>query len=360
MSMQPPVKATTRPEWASRPSAPLDRQAGREATTRQGRLTKPPGSLGRLESLVVWLAERQGRACPVVDAPSITVFAGDHGVAARGVSAFPASVTGQMVANFAAGGAAICVLARGLKARFEIVDVGTQLDSHPEGVVVDRVARGSADMLGGAALDQEQLYHALCAGRRAVERAREHGTDLLVLGEMGIGNTTAAAAVAAALLGRKGRELAGPGTGLDPNGVARKAEVVDRAIHLHDLGPHRDPLHVMSCVGGHELAALTGAYLSAAELGIPVIVDGFICSASALVAVRTRPDCSEWLLCAHASAEPGHTTVLEALGQTPLLRLGMRLGEGSGAALAVPLLRAACSLHRSMATFEEAGVASGS
>jgi nicotinate-nucleotide--dimethylbenzimidazole phosphoribosyltransferase len=264
-----------------------------------------------------------------------------------------------MVANFAAGGAAICVLAREIGARFEVVDVGTLLESHPDGVVVDRVARGSADMLEEPALDAAQLDHALGAGRRAVERARARGADLLVPGEMGIGNTTAATAVAAALLGLEGRELAGPGTGLDARGVARKAEVVDRAIRARGLRAGSDPLDVLASVGGHELAALTGAYLCAAELGLPVVVDGFIASASALVATRVRPDCSEWLLFAHASAEPGHGRILEALGRAPFLRLGLRLGEGSGAALFVPLLKAACALHRSMATFAEAGIADG-
>ncbi|MEM6671586.1 MAG: nicotinate-nucleotide--dimethylbenzimidazole phosphoribosyltransferase [Planctomycetota bacterium] len=344
-------------DWTRTPSAALDRQAGEAATARQASLTKPPGSLGRLEELAVWLAERQACDRPTVDAPAIAVFAADHGIATHGVSAFPSDVTGQMVANFSAGGAAICVLAAEFGATFEVVDVGTHVESHDEGVIVDRVARGSADMLARPALGPGELEYALGAGRRAVERARARGADVLVVGEMGIGNTTAASAVSAAILGTDGGALAGPGTGLDARGVARKAELVDRAIDLHGLGPTSDPLHVLECVGGHELAALTGAYLSAAELGLPAVVDGFIGTASALVAVRTRPDSAEWLLCAHASAEPGHRLVLEALGRSPLLDLGLRLGEGSGAALAIPLLRAACSLHRSMATFEEAGVA---
>ena len=354
------MNATTRVDWIETPSAALDEEMRAAARTRQSQLTKPPGALGRLEELAVWLAERQGRVLPAINSPGIVVFAGDHGIAKHGVSAFPANVTGQMVANFAAGGAAICVLAREFGATFEIVDVGTLLETHPSGVIVDRVARGSADFLEQPALTQDELDHALLAGRRSVERALAQGTDLLLCGEMGIANTTAASAVAAALLGASGHALAGPGTGVSAAGVGRKAEIVDQALARHELGPESDSLHVLRCLGGHELAALTGAYLSAAEHGLPAVVDGFICTASALVATRARPDCAKWLSCAHASAEPGHEKTLAALDQLPLLRLGMRLGEGSGAALTIPLFRAACSLHRSMATFDEAGVADGS
>ena len=348
------------PSWIRRPSAPLDPEAEAQALARQSRLTKPPGSLGRLEELAVWLAARQGRALPRVETPWITIFAADHGVARHGVSAFPVEVTGQMVANFAGGGAAICVLARELGAALEVVDVGTLLEEHPPGVVVDRVARASSDMLAGPALDAAHLDHALEAGRRAVERARDAGADLLVFGEMGIANTTAATAVGAALTGIAPAELTGPGTGLDRDGVARKADVVARALEHHGLGTASDPLDVLACVGGHELAALTGAYLSAAEFGLPIVLDGFIGTASALAAQRVRPDAASWMLCSHASAEPGHGAYVAALGQTPALALGMRLGEASGAATLVALLRLACALHGSMSTFEQAGVADGS
>lgn len=348
------------PSWIHNPSKALDRSFEQQARDRQQRLTKPPGSLGRLEELCIWLAARQGRACPRVDAPHITIFAGDHGVARHGVSAFPPEVTGQMLANFAAGGAAICVLAREIGAALEVVDVGTLLETHPETVVVDRIARGSADMTAAPALSRAELEHALAAGRRATLRALEAGADLLILGEMGIANTTAATAVGAVLTGGDIAGLAGPGTGLDRGGVTHKARIVERAIAHHELGPNSDPLDVLARVGGHELAALTGAYLSAAEYGLAVLVDGFIGTASALVASRVRPDVGGWMLVSHASAEPGHRSFIDALGQAPTLDLGMRLGEASGAATLVALLHLACALHGSMATFEEAGVADGS
>ncbi len=343
--------------WLSNASHALDRAAEEAAIARQATLTKPPGSLGRLEELAIWLSARQGKAIPMVAAPSVAVFAGDHGVAKRGVSAFPPEVTGQMVANFAAGGAAICVLSREAGAHFEVVDVGTRLTSHPKGVIVDRIAHGSSDMVEGPALSADELAHALNAGRRAVQRAQQRGADLLVLGEMGIGNTTAASAVSASLLGLCGEALAGPGTGLDPAGVASKALIVDQAIRANGLTLGSDPLDVLAAVGGHELAALTGAYLSAAELGLPVVVDGFICSASALVAARVRPDCAHWMLGSHTSAEPGHQLILAELDMHPVLDLGLRLGEGSGAGALLPILKIACALHGSMATFAEAGVA---
>ena len=347
-------------EWREKHSASIDLRAEKAASQRQASLTKPPGALGRLEELAIWLAARQGRVDPTISKPSITIFAGDHGVVARGVSAFPAEVTGQMVANFAAGGAAICVIARETNAQLEIVDVGTMLTSHPKGVLVDKIAQGSGDMVAGPALTSEQLKHALHAGLRAVERARERGTDLLVLGEMGIGNTTAATAIAAVLLNLRGEELAGPGTGLNHEGVNRKAQVVDLAIKANRLNSESDAFEVLACVGGHELAALTGAYLYAAEIGLPFLVDGFICTASALVAARVRPEVTQWMLCSHASAEHGHSRLLEELGQKPLLDLSLRLGEGSGAASLLPLFKLACALHNSMATFEDAGVSNAS
>jgi nicotinate-nucleotide--dimethylbenzimidazole phosphoribosyltransferase len=347
-------------DWFTAPAAPLDRTAEAAALARQGSLTKPPGALGRLESVAVRLAALQGAARPRVDRVRITVFAADHGVAGEGVSAFPQAVTGQMLANFAAGGAGICVLAKELGADLELVDLGTAgepLDL--PGVRSVRLGPGTANLVQGPAMTETQVAAALGEGRAAVLRAQAAGVALFIAGEMGIANTTAAAALACALLDRPAADLAGPGTGLDEGGVAHKTAVIARA-----LAPHRpylaDPLEALRRLGGFEIAAITGAYVACAQAGVPVLVDGFIAGVAALTAVRLQPGAADWLLYGHRSAEPGHALVLAALGAEPLLDLGLRLGEGSGAAVAVPVLRLACALHAGMATFTEAGVSDGS
>lgn len=340
--------------WWSEPIRPPSAALAEAARTRQANLTKPPGSLGRLEALAVQLAAMQGRQRPRVEQVWIAVFAGDHGVVAEGVSAFPQAVTQQMLANFVAGGAAIAVLARELNATLEVVDVGSLAAEPMPGVVWDKAGFGSANLAQGAAMTEAAVVHALDAGRRSLRRAQAAGVELYVGGEMGIGNTTAAAALACALLGLSGCELAGPGTGLDAAGVARKAAVLDRALDRHaDAGT---PLEALRRLGGFEIAGLAGAYLACAQAGVPVLVDGFIASAAALAAVRLNPGLRDWLIFGHVSAEPGHARLLAALEAQPLLTLDMRLGEGSGAAVAVSLLRAACALHNGMATFAEAGV----
>lgn len=325
------------------------------ARDRQARLTKPPGSLGSLETAAVTLAGLQGVERPVLEKVWISVFAGDHGVAEEGVSAFPQAVTGEMLRNFATGGAAISVLARTLGTTLEVVNLGTVNDPGPLPAVRRAViAPQTANFTRTAAMTPEQLAAALDAGRQSVQAARDAGSDLFIGGEMGIGNTTAATALACALLGDEPRLLAGAGTGLDNSGVARKAAIVERALALH-----RDaatPLEWLRCVGGFELAALTGAYVAAAQCGLPVLVDGFIATAAALAAVCAQPGCRAWMLFSHRSHERGHARVLDALEADPLLDLGLRLGEASGAALAVPLLHLACALHGGMATFAEAGV----
>ncbi|GIX26850.1 MAG: nicotinate-nucleotide--dimethylbenzimidazole phosphoribosyltransferase [Burkholderiales bacterium] len=342
--------------WIDAPAAPVDRGAQEAARARQSRLTKPPGALGRLEELAVRLAGLQGRERPSLERVRIVVFAADHGVAEEGVSAFPQAVTVEMLRNFARGGAAISVLARRLDAELEVVDVGTARDPGTlPGVVSCRVGAGTANFCRQPAMSAAQLAIALDAGRTAALRAREAGMELFIGGEMGIANTTAATALACALLDEAPERLAGPGTGLDAAGVVRKADVVRRALALHRAGL-TDPLEALRCVGGFEIAALAGAYVACAQAGLPALVDGFIASCAALVAVRRCPGAAEWLLFAHASAEPGHGRLLQALAAEPILHLGMRLGEGSGAAVAVPLLRLACALHAEMATFTEAGV----
>lgn len=346
-----------RSEWLNVPPARPDASAWQAALTRQGQLTKPPGSLGRLEALAVRLAALQGRARPSVDPVHISVFAADHGVAARGVSAFPQAVTAQMVRNFAQGGAAISVLARHLGARLEVIDLGTLAsgESTP-GVLELRLGPGSADFTEQPAMDAHQYARALGAGRQAAERAKATGARLFLGGEMGIGNTTAAAALACALLNADPLELAGPGTGLDAAGVAHKAGIIALGLARHQAHLD-DPFQALRRLGGFEIAALAGAYLACGQIGLPALVDGFIASAAALAAVRLCPGLGDWLIFSHASAEPGHQRLLTALEAQPLLDLGMRLGEASGAAVAVPLLRLACALHNDMATFAEAGVA---
>lgn len=343
--------------WWEAACRPLDLEAQREALARQDQLTKPRGSLGRLESLATTLAGLQGTARPAVDTLWIAVFAGDHGVVEEGVSAYPQAVTGQMLRNFVEGGAAVSVLARQLDAALEVIDLGTAVPLEPlPNVRHLNLGPGTQNFVHDQAMTYAQCLIALEAGRDSVRRACEAGAQLYIGGEMGIGNSTAASALACALLDLPARALVGPGTGLDASGVRHKAAVVDCALVLH--GEHlADPLQCLLRLGGFEIAALTGAYLACAQQGLPVLVDGFICSAAALVATCLNPGCRDWLLFSHRGAEPGHALILDALQAKPLLELGLRLGEGSGAALAVPLLQMACRLHNEMATFAEAAVA---
>lgn len=330
------------------------------ARTRQKILTKPAGSLGRLEELAILLAGFQRTERPDLDRIQLTVFAADHGVAASGeVSAFPQAVTVEMIRNFSRGGAAISVLARALEAPLEVVDVGAIHDPGPlPGVVSRRVAPGTADFRTAPAMTPEQMEEALLAGAEAAHRGLAGGARLLIGGEMGIGNTSAATAVACALLGVPAVALVGPGTGLSAQGMARKAAAIQAALDHHHPWLE-EPGAVARRLGGLEIGALTGYFLAAAQGGVPVLVDGYIAGVAALVGVRLRPELRPWLLFSHRSAEPGAAAVLAELGADPLLDLGMRLGEGSGAAVAVPLLRLACRLHGEMATFAEAGVSEG-
>ncbi|MGV8917443.1 MAG: nicotinate-nucleotide--dimethylbenzimidazole phosphoribosyltransferase [Pseudomonas sp.] len=342
--------------WWQTPAQTINVSAREEALARQQQLTKPAGSLGQLETVAVRLAGLQGRAKPSVDKLWIAIFAGDHGVVAEGVSAFPQEVTGQMLHNFVMGGAAISVLARQLSAQLDVVDLGTVSPLNLPGVRHLNLGAGTANFVEGPAMTEAQGEQALEAGRDSVRRAVAAGSDLFVGGEMGIGNTTAASALACALLDSPTQLLVGPGTGLNAAGVTHKALVIQRALALH--AEHAgDPLRSLYCLGGFEIAALVGAYIACAQEGIAVLVDGFICSVAALVAVRLNPSCRDWLFYGHRGAEPGHRHLLESLQAEPLLDLGLRLGEGSGAALAVPLLRLACELHNGMATFAEAAVA---
>ncbi|MCD5979844.1 nicotinate-nucleotide--dimethylbenzimidazole phosphoribosyltransferase [Pseudomonas quasicaspiana] len=342
--------------WWLEPAQAINVPVREEALARQQQLTKPTGSLGQLERVAVQLAGLQGRVKPKADAVWIAIFAGDHGVVAEGVSAYPQEVTGQMLHNFVTGGAAISVLAQQLSAQLDVVDLGTVSPLDLPGVRHLRIGAGTANFAKAPAMTQEQGLLALQAGRDSVLRAKAVGTELFVGGEMGIGNTAAASAVACSLLECAAQLLVGPGTGLNAAGISHKTDVIERALKLH-AEQAGDPLQSLFCLGGFEIAALVGAYLACAQEGITVLVDGFICSVAALVAVRLNPACGDWLLFGHRGAEPGHRHLLETLQAEPLLDLGMRLGEGSGAALAVPLVRLACQLHNGMATFAEAAVA---
>lgn len=346
-------------KWLEMPAASLNSVALEAAQARQGQLTKPPGSLGYLEEIAIRLAGMQGTQKPDLTRVRIVVFAADHGIAEEGVSAFPQAVTGQMILNFSHGGAAISVLARNLGASLEVVDVGSvgKGEALP-GVVVQKVANGTANFRRCPAMTGTQLAAALQVGRDAVERALKDDAQLFIGGEMGIANTSAATALACALLGRFASEIAGPGTGLDSAGVTRKAQIIDEALELHRAAM-TSPLEALRHVGGFEIAALAGAYIACAQTGLPVLVDGFIASSAALVAMKIRPDAANWWFYGHASAEPGYAHLMKALDARPLVNLGMRLGEGSGAAVALPILRLAAALHGQMATFGDAGVSEG-
>src|SRR5690349_6923636 len=319
---------------------PPDEGAAAAVAARQAELTKPPGSLGRLEELVAWLARWQGRA-PALDRVEILVFAGNHGVTAQGVSPYPAAVTAQMVANFAAGGAAINQLARTAGATLRVIPVALETPT--------------ADFTKAPAMDEAEFLAAVGAGHDAVAQAPDGPADLICLGEMGIGNTTAAAAIAAALFGGGGARWAGRGTGVDEAGLKRKRAAIDAGLSRH--AGMNDPLELAAALGGRELAAMLGATLAARQRRIPVVLDGFGATAAVAPLARVRDDALDHALAAHVSAESGHRALLDELGLVPLLDLRMRLGEASGAALAVPLLRAALACHTGMATFAEAGVA---
>lgn len=312
-----------------------DADATAAVRARQGQLTKPPGSLGRLEDLVAWLAAWQRRETPRLERVEIVVFAGNHGVTARGVSPYPAAVTAQMVTNFETGGAAINQLAQQAGARLRVMAL--------------RLDQPTADMTEGPALGERGFLDAVAAGFDAVEP----GTDLLALGEMGIGNTTAAAAVAAGLFGGTGADWAGRGTGVDDAGLTRKQDAIDVALRRH---AGLDALGLAAALGGRELAAILGATLAARIAGVPVLLDGFVATAAAAPLAVLAPGGLDHAVVSHLSAEAGHRRLTDALGQVPLLSLGLRLGEASGAALAIPLLRGALACHTGMATFAQAGV----
>jgi len=337
---------------------PVLETAGDRARERQGQLTKPPGSLGRLEDLATRIAAIRGEIRPRLQQRVIVVAAADHGVTAQGVSAYPAEVTGQMVANFLAGGAAINVLADHAGARVRVVDAGVASDTGSDPALeVVRLGRGTDDITAGPAMSRDLAERALAAGIAIVEDELDsRGLDLIACGEMGIGNTTSAAAIVAAVTGRPPSAVTGRGTGIDDETHARKVAAIEAALRVNRPDP-TDGVDLLGKVGGFEIGVLAGVYLGAASRRVPAVVDGMISGAAALVAVAIDPQVREYLIASHRSPEPGHTATLEALGLEPLLELDLRLGEGTGAALAMTLCVAACRLLDEMATFEEAGVA---
>ncbi len=312
-----------------------DSNATAAAQARNGQLTKPPGALGRLEDLAIWYAGWRGTDRPEIRTPQVIIFAGNHGVCAQGVSAFPAEVTAQMVANFEHGGAAINQLSKAAGAKMDVHSLSLDIPT--------------ADFTQSPAMTEDEVVVALKTGWSAVDPA----SDLVVTGEMGIGNTTSAAAIAMAILGGDAADWTGRGTGVDDAGLARKTSVVAAGVARHAA---QDPLEVLQCLGGRELAAMTGAIAAARAARIPVILDGFICSAAALVLHTAQEGALDHAIAGHLSAEGAHQSLLDAMEKIPLLDLGLRLGEGSGAALAISILKGAIACHSGMATFAEAGV----
>jgi nicotinate-nucleotide--dimethylbenzimidazole phosphoribosyltransferase len=336
---------------------PIDEEARRLARDRQDRLTKPAGSLGRLEVLSVDLAGMTGRIDPPLGHRVVFTLAADHGVAAEGVSAYPREVTAQMVLNFLAGGAAVNVLARMVGARVVVADLGVDADlpNHPS-LRSLKVRRGTDSITRGPAMSVDEARQAIDHGRHLVLDEMEHGLDVALTGDMGIGNTTASAALICALTGLDPQDVVGRGTGVDDAGLARKREAVRAALDVNAERISRGPLDALAALGGLEIAGLVGVIIEAASQRKPVVIDGFISGAAALAAARIAPGATAYMVASHRSQELGHAAALQQLGLKPLFDLDLRLGEGTGALLALPLLDAAVRTLNEMATFDEAGV----
>ena len=331
--------------------------AKQQAEAHQLQLTKPTGSLSELENTAVQLAALQNTAKPQVDLPWITIFAGDHGVMEENISAYPQAVTRQMLQNFTTGGACISVIAKEYQAKLQVIDCGSVGETY-EYAGVERycIAQGTANFAKTVAMTEAQCIEALNLGRKSVEDAVAAGASIYVAGEMGIGNTCSASAVACFLLNEPAEKLTGVGTGIRAEQLAHKKQVIDQALALHKDYVGNDAFKALCTVGGLEIAAMTGAYIRCAQLGLPMVVDGFITTVSALLAVRLNPAVRDWMLFGHQSAEYGHVRLLLELNANPLLKLNLRLGEGSGAGAALGVIRLACSLHNNMATFAQAAV----
>ena len=335
---------------------PLDKAAMTEAQARQNTLTKPEGSLGRLEELSIQLAGIQGRRLPRIKEKAIVTMAADHGVVAEGISAYPQDVTPQMVYNFLSGGAGVNVIARQVGARLIIVDIGVAATLEPNRQLLSRkVAPGTRNMAAGPAMSEEEAKRAIETGIEVTMAEVSKGLDIIGTGDMGIGNTTSSSAICAVITGKPAAEVTGRGTGIADKQLEHKIDVIERAIAVNRPEPAK-PLEVLAKVGGLEIGGITGVILAAAASRIPVVVDGFISGAAALIATALAPGAKDFLIAGHISAEPGHRLLLEHLGLKPLLDLGMRLGEGTGAALGISLAETAARILSEMATFADAGV----
>ncbi len=335
---------------------PLDERVMAEARMRQDNLTKPQGSLGQLESLSIQIAGIKGEARPRINHKVIFTLAGDHGITRSGVSAYPSEVTPQMVYNFLRGGAAINVLARQVGARVIIADLGVAsvLERHSQ-LKDKKVSMGTRNMAEGPAMSREEAIRSIEAGMELVEEELTKGMDILGTGDMGIGNTTPSSAIAAAVTGTEVAKVTGRGTGLSDEGWKRKVQMIEEALHINRPNP-KDAIDVLSKVGGFEIGGIAGLILAGARHRVPVVIDGFISGAAALIAISLAPEAKPYLIASHQSAEPGHKIMLEHLGLKPLLNLDLRLGEGSGAALGIFLVESSLKILDEMATFAEAGV----
>jgi len=343
-------------EQALREIKPPDEKAMAAARARQDTLTKPLGSLGRLEELSIKLAGIRGEPIPRINHKAIVTMAADHGVVAEGVSAYPQAVTPQMVLNFLRGGAGINVLAKHAGARIIVVDMGVASDMEPHPALVSRkIARGTSDMARGPAMSREQAIKSIEVGLEIVEKEVKKGLDIVGTGDMGIGNTTPSSAITAAITGEKVEKVTGRGTGIDDKQLAHKVEVIERALKANKPNPD-DAMDVLAKVGGFEIGGICGVIVGAAAHRIPVVIDGFISGAAALIAVGLSPRVKDYLIASHCSVEIGHKAILKYLGLKPILDLELRLGEGTGAALGIFLVEAAAKILAEMATFAEAGV----
>lgn len=331
--------------------------AKQQAEQHQLQLTKPTGALGDLELIAVKLASLQSNAHPQVSHPWITIFAGDHGVVEENISAYPQAVTRQMLQNFTTGGAAISVIAKYHQAHLQVIDCGTVGEAYQyAGVERHCIRAGTANFAKQVAMNTEECRAALELGKNSVDTAKADGADIYIAGEMGIGNTCSASALACLLLNDTAEQLTGVGTGIGADQLRHKIEVIEQAIELHHKHVTGDAFKTLCAVGGLEIAAIVGAYIRCAQVGLPIIVDGFISSVAALCAVRMNPKVRDWMLFGHQSAEYGHRRILQELNAEPILKMNLRLGEGSGAGTALALVKMACVLHNQMATFAQAAV----
>ena len=348
---------TEQAQWFLAEVQQPDLDVKQQAEQRQLQLTKPTGALGDLEQIAINLSALQRTVFPKINKPWITIFAGDHGVVAENVSAYPQAVTRQMLQNFASGGAAISVIAKHHHAHLQVIDCGTVGDSYNYvGVECNTIRAGTTNFVEQAAMTNRECLAALELGKNSADLAKAKDADIFIAGEMGIGNTCSASALACLLLCESAQQLTGLGTGINIEQLQHKIKVIDQAVKLHRANVANDALKILAAVGGLEIAAITGAYLRCAQIGLPIIVDGFISSVAALCAVRIQPQSREWMLFGHQSAEYGHQRVLKELDAQPILAMNLRLGEGSGAGAALSMIQLACVLHNQMATFAEAAV----